>query len=76
MTQQAYATYTVHNTTTPSNSNRACLKGVVEVEASSGDWFAFTVYGFSRDQIQNAAYMQADLLASDKGWDLQALRAA
>lgn len=73
---QAFATYTVHNTTCPSNINRACLKGVVEVETTSGDWFAFTVYGQTPAQVQNAAYMEADLLSTWKGWALQSLRAA
>jgi hypothetical protein len=70
---QAFATYTTHNTT---SNNRACLKGVVEVETSKGDWFAFSVFGFTKAQIQESAYQQAEFLSSHKGWSLQSLRAA
>ena len=69
----SFATVSIHNTT---SNNRACLKGVVEVETSMGDWFAFTVFGFTPEQIQTAAYGQADLLSTNKGWSLQSLRAA
>ncbi len=70
---QAFATYTIKNTT---SNNRACLQGVVEVEASNGGWFAFSVFGFTKAQIKESAYMEADLRSNEKGWSLQSLRAA
>lgn len=69
----AFATYTIQKTTI---NNRAALQGVIEVESISGDWFAFSVFGFTKDQIKNAAYMEADLHCSHKGLTLQSLRAA
>jgi hypothetical protein len=68
----AYASYSVHNTI---SKGRPCLKGVVEVEAEAG-WFAFTVFGYSAEAVQNSAYMQADFLSESRGWKLQALRRA
>jgi hypothetical protein len=69
----AFATYSIQNTT---SNNRACRQGVIEVNSTSGDWFAFSVFGFTKDQIKESAYHQADLLSSHKGWTLQSLRAA
>jgi hypothetical protein len=69
----AFATYTTKNTT---SNGRACLQGIVEVETSKGDWFAFSVFGFTPAQIQNHAYMEADFHCRHKGLALQSLRAA
>lgn len=69
---QAFATYTTKNTT---SNGRSCLQGIVEVSTSNGDWFAFSVFGFTPAQIQSSAYQQADFLSSHKGWALQSLRA-
>lgn len=68
----ATATYTINKTTI---NNRACLQGVVEVEAP-GAWFAFSVFGFTPDQIQNKAYMEAEFHCAHKGLFLQSLRPA
>lgn len=70
---QAFATYTTKNTT---SNNRACLQGIVEVSTSKGDWFAFSVFGFTKAQVFESAYAQADLLSAHKGWALQSLRRA
>lgn len=69
----AFATYTTQKTT---SNGRACLQGVVEVETSKGDWFAFSVFGFTPAQIQSKAYMEADLNCAHKGLVLQSLRPA
>jgi hypothetical protein len=66
----AFATYRVSSTT---SNNRPCLKGVVEVESDKG-WFAFTVFGFTAEEIQDSAYLQADRRAYEHGWFLQSLR--
>jgi hypothetical protein len=73
MQNAANATYFIRSTT---SNGRACLQGVVEVETREGGWFAFSVFGFTKAQIQTSAYAQADLLSTDKGWSLQSLRAA
>jgi hypothetical protein len=69
----AFATFTIQKTTI---NNRAALQGVIEVETTSGDWFAFSVFGFTKAQIKDRAYMEADLHCSHKGLTLQSLRAA
>ncbi len=66
----AFARYFVKPTT---EKGRPCLQGVVEVETDTG-WFAFSVFGLSFEAVQNSAYMQADMLASARGWKLQSLR--
>jgi hypothetical protein len=70
----AFATFTIQKSTTSNGSS--CLKGVVDVESTSGGWFAFSVFGFTPAQIKEAAYAQADILSAHKGWFLQSLRAA
>lgn len=70
---QAFATYTTKSTT---SNGRPCLQGIVEVETPTGGWFAFSVFGFTKAQVFESAYAQADLLSTDKGWSLQSLRAA
>jgi hypothetical protein len=70
---QAFATYTIQKTTI---NNRAALQGVIEVETTSGHWFIFSVFGSTKAQIKESAYMEADLRSNEKGWSLQSLRAA
>lgn len=68
----AFATYFTKSTT---SNNRACLQGIVEVESTKGDWFSFSVFGFTPEQIQTRAYMEANFHCAHKGLALQSLRA-
>lgn len=67
----AHATLTISPST---NNGRACLKGVFDIESDAG-WLGFgTVFGATRDQVQSAAYHEADVRASARGAKLQRMQ--
>ena len=71
----AYATIeTLPNTT---NNGRTVLRALVEISTTAGQWLgSFTVFGFTRQELKDRAYMEADLNAAHKGYTLQSLREA
>lgn len=69
--QNAYATYTIQST---DNFGRSCLKGIVDIESDVG-WLGFaSVFGFTQEEIQAAAYVEAERRAVQCGLTLQWLR--
>lgn len=67
----AIATYTVHQTTV---HGRPCLKGIVDIESRKG-WLGFaTLFGFTLEEIQTAAYMEASSRAERHGLVLEYLQ--
>lgn len=70
----AYATIEVLSHTTTINGRKA-LQAVVELTSAAGQWMGvFKVFGFTVQQLKDAAYMQADANATSKGYALQSLR--
>lgn len=67
----AYATCRIYVTHA---NGRACLKGIVDIDSDLG-WLGFaTVFGFSRQAVQEAAYLEADRRAQARGLILQHLK--
>ena len=71
----AYATFnTLPNTT---NNGRTVLRALVDLSTATGQWLgAFSVFGFTTQQLKDRAYMEADLNLTHKGYTLQSLREA
>jgi len=70
----AYATIEILSHTTTINGRKA-LQAVVELTSAAGQWMGvFKVFGFTTQQLKDAAYMQADSNATSKGYTLQSLR--
>jgi len=71
----AYATIE-HLSNTISNG-RTVLRAMVELSTATGQWLgSFTVLGFTTQQIQDRAYMEANINLAHKGYTLQSLREA
>ena len=71
----AYATIeTLSNTT---NNGRTVFRALVEISNASGQWLgSFTVFGLTRQELKDRAYMEADLNSTHKGYTLQSFREA
>jgi hypothetical protein len=70
----AYATIEVLSHTTTIKGRKA-LQAVVELTSAAGQWMGvFKVFGFTIQQLKDAAYMQADSNATEKGYTLHSLR--
>ncbi len=71
----AYATLEVLSNTT--NNGRTVRRALVELSTAAGQWLgSFTVFGFTTQQLKDAAYMEANLNLAHKGYTLQSLREA
>ncbi len=72
----AYATIEILSHTTTINGRKA-LQAVVEMTSAAGQWMGvFKVFGFTTQQLKDAAYMEANLNLAHKGYTLQSLREA
>jgi hypothetical protein len=73
MKNSAFATFTIHSTI---NNGARVLRGIVDIESTKGWLGGATVFGETPEQIQTAAYMEAERRATRHGLTLQSLRPA
>jgi hypothetical protein len=70
----AYATIEFLSNTTTTNG-RTVRCALVDLSSATGQWLgAFSVFGFTTQQLKDRAYMEADLNLARKGYTLQALK--
>lgn len=72
---KAYATIEILSNTTI--NGRTVRRALVELSTATGQWLgSFTVFGFTTQELNNRAYMEADLNLSAKGYTIESLREA
>jgi hypothetical protein len=55
------------------SKDRPCLKGIVELETPD-NWAAFSVFGFTRNEVYERGYAQADLWCKEHGCRLETFK--
>lgn len=70
MTTKAYTTIKLGKST--DKNGHPCLKGVCDITSEHDEWLGFfTAFGYTQDEVFEAAYGEADMRCKGRGYRLE-----